>query len=288
MGFINKVERKFGRFSVSGIVRVIAGFQFLVWCLLWFDRGFLKYLVLDPSKIMHGEVWRVVSFALVPSWQSAGMDAAGEATYLPSFWTLIAIYFLFFIGEGLEQAWGSFKTNLYVFGGILGCVLGAFVTYLLFIQEPSDLFAFIISTYASTALFSSILFAFACFYPNLEIRLMLVIPIKMKWVALMNAGFILLSIIRPGSMLFTIFTLCALSAFFIVYVPQLLFYLKHRSTVAARKARFESGRISDEEPLHRCDKCGTTDLESPELEFRVSSDGQDLCENCRSDEPPAS
>ncbi|MEM9478219.1 MAG: hypothetical protein AAGA58_01015 [Verrucomicrobiota bacterium] len=275
MGLIDKAERKFGRFAFSGLIRAIAGFQFLVWCLLWIDQeaAFIKYLYLDPGLILQGQIWRVFGYMIMPAW---GVSSAG-----PSILALITIYFLWFIGEGLEQAWGAFRTNLYILSGAFFCFIAASLLFALFPSELRGEVAFVASIWSSSAFFSTILFAFACNYPDLEIRLMLVIPIKMKWVALISAGVILFSAV--GNTIYAFFMLIALMNFFIVYVPQFAKFMKHRSTVAARRSRFESEKISDSEPLHRCDRCGITDVDRPEVEFRVSSEGEDICELCRPD-----
>ncbi|MEM0897305.1 MAG: hypothetical protein AAGJ79_10495 [Verrucomicrobiota bacterium] len=272
MGLLDNAERKFGRFAFSGLIRVIAGFQFLVWCLLWVDNSFVKYLLLDPLLILQGQVWRLFGFIVVPSW---GVAASGP----PSVLALISIYFLWFIGEGLEQAWGAFRANLYIFSGIVFCTLATVLLTMLGPRSSHDIAVFIASVWSSQAMFSAILFAFACNYPDLEIRLMLVIPIKMKWVALIAAGAILFQAI--GIMVYAAFMAIALMNFLLVYVPQFVKFMKHRSNVAARRSKFESEKLSEHEPMHRCDRCGKTDVDSPELEFRVTSDGEDICEECR-------
>jgi len=86
---------------------VCLGFAALVFGLAWLLPGFVSILVLDPDKIRHGEVWRLVTYIFIP--QS-----------LHPLWVIFALWFLWWVGEGLERAWGSFRLTLYILVVMIG------------------------------------------------------------------------------------------------------------------------------------------------------------------------
>jgi hypothetical protein len=140
MDFVSRLEARFGRFAIPGLVQVVAILQ-LVTLGLFLIRSpeaqdtFMGFLELDPGRVMRGEVWRVVSHVFLPR-------------SLSLVWALIGAMFLMWIGRGLDEAWGAFRVNLYVVGGILSLTLGA----LIFGYVGGGLF-----------LFQTLLFAFAVF-----------------------------------------------------------------------------------------------------------------------------
>src|SRR5436189_6020590 len=102
MSWLDKLERRFSFVGIPGLIRIVIGFTALVWALMWLNRDnpdFISALTLDPARIRHGEVWRLVTYIFVPQTRS--------------FWIILALWFLWFIGEGLERAWGAFKLTLY-------------------------------------------------------------------------------------------------------------------------------------------------------------------------------
>src|SRR4051812_576394 len=105
MSLINTLENKFGRHAIPGLVSIIAGFQAAVWIMVTFQPEFYQWLTLNKSLLLHGEVWRLVTFIFLPGQTSA-------------IWMFFSVMMLLFIGRTLEQAWGPFRVNLYVLGGI--------------------------------------------------------------------------------------------------------------------------------------------------------------------------
>jgi membrane associated rhomboid family serine protease len=118
MIWLDKLERRFGFLGIPGLIRIVIGFTALVWALMWLNPSFRSALDLDPARIRHGEVWRLVTYIFVPQ--------------TLSFWIVLALWFLWFIGEALERAWGSFRLTLYFFVGMIGTTIAAFF-YILFI-----------------------------------------------------------------------------------------------------------------------------------------------------------
>ncbi len=93
----------------------------------------------------------------------------------------MALWFLWFIGEGLERAWGPFRVTLYFIVGMIGTTIAAF---------------FGGSQFSNMMLFTTLFFAFAHFYPEEMIYVFFILPMKIKWLAWIYAGILLLRLRR--------------------------------------------------------------------------------------------
>ncbi len=171
MTFLDKLERRFGRLRIPNLMFYIViamGSVYLIDLLfarkfaevggLFYD-GMTGFLAFDRAAILSGQVWRLISFIIIPP----------ESSLI---FIIFALYFYYLIGRGLESAWGSFKFGLFYFCGILGTIAAGFLT------------GYAVNTYLNLSLF----FAFAIFYPNFEVRLFFLIPVKIKWLAWLDAA----------------------------------------------------------------------------------------------------
>jgi hypothetical protein len=251
MRLIDRLEARFGHLAIPGIIRIIAVFQLLNWFLITAVPEYYYKLVFHKEAILAGEVWRLVSYALLPG--SLGIV-----------WLIFGVMFLWMLSDGLETEWGPFRVNLYLFAGLFFSAVGGFIS-----PMPDH----------GWILWSSVLFAFACYYPNYEIMLYMIVPLKMKWVAGLSAGAMFLQLL--GSPLMRVPILFGLLNFFIVFVPRFLSEAKRQQTVGNRRRRFQDAQLPEEEALHTCSRCGKTDTTHPQLGFRVTADGQDVCDECR-------
>ena len=176
-------------------------------------------------------------------------------------WVILALWFLWFIGEGLERAWGPFQADP-----------------LLFYRDDrhNDRRIFLRSQFSNGMLIASLFFAFARFYPDEVIYVLFILPVKIKWLAWVFAAF--LSI---GFVLDLEFSRAALVAafanYFIFFGPEILHHARHRHDVSTRRRRFECSRAAADDALHRCAVCGATEQTDPSLDFRVARDGEEYC-----------
>ena len=155
------LERRLRRYAVSNLMKYIVFGQGIVFLLLyiWPSLGAQVYSMISLSRyqLLRGQLWRLVTFVFVPPSSS------------PLF-ILFALYFYYMIGLGLESRWGKVKFNLYYGVGMLcawvACLLTGYAT----------------NTYLNLSLF----FAFAAMFPNEEVYLFGILPIKMKYLALVD------------------------------------------------------------------------------------------------------
>jgi len=266
MPLVDSLERKFGSIAIPGIVRILVGFQLLTYLLIELvNNQIAMQLMLDPHQILQGEIWRLVSWVILPPSMN------------PLF-LLIVLFFTVFLGDMLESMWGSFRLTLYVIGGIVGFVAAAFLAYATL--GYSGFAAFYLSAGTSGYLWVTvILFAVAVLNPSLQISLYGVIPVKLVWVAIFRGGVLLIEFVQLTRIhpILGVSLLLAISNFLIVFGPRAIRQIRQRGEVAARRRKFDSAKLPETESLHRCGVCGKTEHSDPDQEFRVAADGEEYC-----------
>ncbi len=168
MKLLNKLERKIGRFAVPNLMLAIVMGMFIVFIVdLTFPQISLwSYLYFDRDLVLSGQVWRLLSFIILPPQSSI-------------IFIIFSLYFYYMIGSALENEWGSFKFNVYYFVGIVGTIIAGFIS----------------GTSVNSYLNMSLFLAFAVLYPNYEILLFFFLPIKVKYLAYLDGLYFIISLI---------------------------------------------------------------------------------------------
>jgi hypothetical protein len=243
MTFLDKLERTFGRYAVSNLSLYIVIGQVLV--LLGFLAGRINLgaFLLVPALVLQGEWWRVFSFLLMP-------PPPGMFGYI---FVAFAWYIFYLMGNALEGSWGAFRYNLFLLLGATLTVAAAFVT-------PG---------YAATNAFiaGSVFLAFAYLNPDFELSLFFILPIKIKWLALLTWVLYAVSFIR-GDLPTRLQILAAAGNFALFFGRDIWLSIRHRKRVKVRQAERAA---QAEEPRHVCHVCGKTDRTHPDLDFRYCS-----------------
>ena len=252
---LDRLERRLGKYALSNLPILLVAGQAGAFALSIFKPEFVEKLWLVPSRVFEGEVWRVVTFVFVPPF-SGGYDEAGHVappSGLTLIWLVIALWFLFFVTRTLEASWGEFKFNVYLFVGWLSAVIAAFI---------------IPGAIASNAyLFTSMFLALCYIAPEIEILLMLIIPVKIKWLGYLTWAFFTVMLVI-GGWATRLLILAATLNWFLFFGRDL--YLRLRGASRRRVGRAKE-RIAAMQPNHRCESCGITDLDDPEMSFRYCS-----------------
>lgn len=253
MSFLDRLEFRFGRYAIPGLIRYVVALNALVYILAKFNPDFLYLLILWPSKILHGQVWRLVTYIFIPQF-GAGI--------LPE-WFNTAMYLLvlWWIGNGVEQALGPFKLNVYYFMGMAGVTIAAF---------------FFGQGFSAMILNASLLFAFAQFYPDEVIFIMYILPAKVKWIAWFTAALLLYHAL-DGGLEYLASLVVAFANYGLFFGPEIYRNARTRQQVADRRRKFEASKAPEVETLHECAVCHRTEVSNPELDFRVSRDGLEYC-----------
>ena len=259
---VASAERRFEKLAIPNLIRWIAIFQFVVWALNLFvasgegDATLVDYLILDQTKVFAGEVWRLFTFILIPR----GMNPLI---------ILFVVFFMWFIGDALEGAWGAFRVNLYVYATVACLIVLGLVPGIGMIVNVNIGFIF----------FCAMFLAFAGIYPEHVINLFGLIPIKAKWLAWADLAILASMVLSLPLMILPISA--ALFPYVVVFVPGFLHHMKENSQAATRRTAFQSEMEEvTGDAFHTCDFCGATDVSHPELEFRVTAEGKEICSNC--------
>lgn len=265
MKFINKMERKVGRYAIPNLIRYIIGAYAIGLAMVYMAPQFLSYLTLEPYYIMRGQVWRLLTWIFIP-----------ESV---SILTLIMLLFYYQIGSELEYYWGTFRFNLYMIGGIIFTDIAAMVLYgiMSYVYNSAVLMDGLFGTsYLNLSLF----LAFAVCFPELEVRLYFLIPVKMKWMALVY-GIITLYTIINASWVARVAIIASLLNFIIFYFTTKDFKRYSPKEVHRKKVYKAKTQEKPNQTHHKCAICGRTEKDDPTLQFRYCSKCEGNYEYCQ-------
>lgn len=250
MNWLNKLEKRFGKIAIKNLMMNIVSINAGVYVMLLVRPDLYDKLILNPSMIMKGEVWRLITFVFIPP----------QASLL---WILLILYMSFLIGSSLEQEWGSFKFNVYYFMGIIGTIIAAFIGG-----------NAVTTIYLNLSLF----LAFARIYPDYEISLFFVLSVKVKYLAWLELAFIGYTVITAPVTI----KLAAIASFLnylIFFGKDIVIQIKTKKQVSYNKVKYNT-KVHEKEYFHKCTVCGITEKENPNMDFRYCSTCEGDYEYC--------
>lgn len=253
---------KHPRFGIPNLMKFIVIGNVLIYFLDMFSRGYASLLFMFlPSRILQGEVWRIITFLFIP------VNGFNPNDMFSIFWFAMATLFYYYIGNALERQWGSTRfTVFYFLGAILNIIIG---------------FAFQTSVtmyYVNMSMF----FSFATLYPEMQVLLMGILPLKVKWLAWLDAAVFLFDIIRylsAGTWGYALIPVVAILNYFIFFWDDLMEIFRRKTGRMAYQARPQTINFKKAQKevqqrkgyLHKCAVCGITDADDPNMEFRYCS-----------------
>lgn len=259
MKFLSKMERKYGRFAIRGLTRFIIGAYVIGYFLLIINPYILNYLSLEPYFVLKGQIWRLITWVMIPP---SGFDL----------FTIIMLMFYFSIGSSLERAWGSFRYNVYILGGLLFTVLGAFICYAIQAFVPSMPITSMGGAFSTYYICMSLFLAFSATYPDMMVYLFFIIPLKVKWLSAIYVASIIMAFVESGWI--------GRIAIVVSILNFLIFFLMTRNMKRftpheiKRKQEFKKS-VTQAQPKmmyrYKCAVCGKNEQDNPDLEFRYCS-----------------
>ena len=245
--WLDKLEEKYGKYALDRLMYYIAGLMIVVFFLN--KSGFLPYswLILDINLVKRGEIWRLVTFLLIPISQHP-------------IWLFFELMIVIMCANGIEAYMGSFKLTLYYVMGAIFMILGSLYNPL--VQLDSYL------------MYLSLFFAYATLYPNEELLFMFIIPVKIKYLAALSGfGIIYTLIIAPWTTKIAI--ILSFANYLLFFAIPALRGIKNERQQFKRREAFEKAVTPQKEYRHKCSVCGKTDVSNPELIFKYC-----ICHKC--------
>ncbi len=241
MSWLDTLDRKFRRHGIPNITVYLILGQVLFFVFAMSGRFMLERVVLIPSSVVAGEWWRLITFLFIPPLTN------------PIF-AFFAWYLFYLMGTALEGHWGAFRYNLFLLIGYLVTVAVSF------------LFPY----YPATNIFigGSVFLAFAYLYPDFQLYIFFILPVKIKWLALITwIGYAYQILV--GSWSTRLLVLASISNYLLFFGRDIYLSVKTGNRRMVAQARDITGR---KEAFHKCAVCGVTDISHPQMEFRYCSE----------------
>jgi hypothetical protein len=248
MHLLDTLEKKFRRYAIPNMTIYLIAGQVLFFMFVLSGRFILERVVLIPQLVMAGEWWRLFTFLFIPPLTN------------PVF-AFFAWYLFYLMGGALEGHWGAFRYNLFL-------LIGYLVTVAV---------SFLFPSYSATNLFigGSVFLAFAFLYPDFQLYILFIIPVKIKWLALLTwTGYAYE--IMVGSWQTRFLVIASISNFLLFFGRDIYWRMRSGKKRMVTQVREYSG---NKEAFHTCAVCGITDLSHPAMEFRYCPEcgGQGYC-----------
>ena len=279
----NGLRRKLEKYAIPNLTLYLIICYGIGYLMQYLVPAGYQYLMLDPFLVLKGQVWRLVTWILIPP------DSSNI------FFVLITLYLYYSLGGLLERIWGTYKYNVYLFSGLLFTILGAFVlcgysvlmgaqptmyTGLYLLNNGSAVYFGQFSTYYINM---SIFLACAASIPDVQVLLMFLFPIKVKWLGIVYGIILLVNCIQGGiaTWIVVIFSLLNFLVFFLRSKGKM-----HLSVGQIRRQqefhqKMRSAGQTKGITRHKCAVCGRTELDGDDMEFRFCSKCNGNYEYCQ-------
>lgn len=264
--WLDKMERRFGRYAIRNLTMYLLAGYAIGYLLSFTMPQLLTYFTLEPALILKGQVWRLLSWVIIPPNDNI-------------IFVIFMMLLYYSLGNTLESYWGAFRYNVYIFSGILFTVIGAFIVNGLIGGVTG--FGSLYSTYYINM---SIFLACASIMPDYQLLLYGIIPVKMKWLAILDVVLLAVDAVQ-GGLIIRIVIIASLLNFIIFFFCNRNLR-GHSAKQAVRRKKFQK-QISRPQnqyaggAKHRCAVCGRTELDDPTLEFRYCSKCNGNYEYCQ-------
>lgn len=272
MNWMDKLERKLGRYAVPNLSRYFVGAIVLGYVLSMLSPGFTDWISYDVSAILHGQIWRLFTWIFMPT---TSLD----------FFGLLFLLCVLMWGSSLESMLGTFRMNVFLWGGVILSDVGGILIYVITKLTLGTGASIYLSTYY---ILMSMLLALAICMPEGEVRLYFVLPIKMKWMLvfeLLYLAYIVFNTFKTmiayanGIWLGWVLGLVQSSQIILAVANMFLFFWASKTHISRKqkkrqrefRAQFSNPRPGSGISQHKCVICGRTELTNPELQFRYCS-----------------
>ena len=279
----NGLRRKLEKYAIPNLTLYLIICYGIGYLMQYLVPAGYQYLMLDPFLVLKGQVWRLVTWILIPP------DSSNI------FFVLITLYLYYSLGGLLERIWGTYKYNVYLFSGLLFTILGAFVlcgysvlmgaqptmyTGLYLLNNGNAVYFGQFSTYYINM---SIFLACAASIPDVQVLLMFLFPIKVKWLGIVYGIILLVNCIQGGiaTWIVVIFSLLNFLVFFLRSKGKMHLSVGQIKRQQEFHQKMRAAGQTKGITRHKCAICGRTELDGDDLEFRFCSKCNGNYEYCQ-------
>ena len=190
-------------FGIPELIKYIAVGNVVVFVGDIVTQGMLSWFIsFYPEQIFHGQIWRLITFVFAPL-PVGGESMLAQTIFGRTFLFALTTFFYYWIGTSLERQWGT--TRFTVFYG-LGVLFNIIVGIVIYLSLPSQATGAQFGLYIETAnmyyVNMSLFFSFATLFPDMQVNLYGIIPLKVKWLALIDLVFFGYAIFKGGKVKF--------------------------------------------------------------------------------------
>ena len=195
--------------NLAPLLCAMAGMAFLAKAM---GGASVERFLFDPVLVLQGEWWRLFGFPV-----SDGLD---NPLYL-----IFYVLYLYFVINALESHWGPGPLTVFLGLGYISALAASFLT-----MQPLSIWFYILE---------NVSLAFGTLFPDMELYIYFVLPVKAKWLAMLAGGYIIFQCLR-GGVFVTLFLTITLIPYLLFFSPMLYTLVRTRYKVAKNRKRFDS------------------------------------------------
>jgi hypothetical protein len=253
MSLLSRLDAKFGRYAVTNITVFFIIGQVLLYVAQALNQGQVGFDILEkirmyPDRVLAGEWWRLITFLFDPP--------ATNLIFAFFFW-----YLFYLMGTTLEVSWGAFRYNAFLLIGYIATIACAFGIYFAMGPAAQGVSA------SSGFLYGTVFLAFARFYPDFVMYIFFVLPVKIRWLALLQwigygLGFLF------GDWMIRAMIAASVLNYLLFFGSDIWRDMKQ----GHRRMRHQAQSLKAPQRLvHKCRVCGLSSEEAPQMQFRYCS-----------------
>lgn len=281
---MSKFEKKFGKYAIPNLTLVFILSYIVGYIIQLVNDNFFYLLTLNPYYILKGQIWRLFTWVIIPP------DTLNPQTL---FFVIMLLYFTYSIGTTMERTLGTYRYNVFMLTGIVVTIIASFLCMgYIYLFKPEifgnswasywgyycqGIWTESFNTYYLTL---SVFMAFAATYPEARVLFMFFIPVKVKWMGILDAV-LMVYIVIAGDIFSKFVVGASLLNFVIFYLRSRNFSHMKPKEIKRRTEFKQQVKYNPGITKHKCAICGRTDEEYPELEFRFCSKCNGNYEYCQ-------
>jgi hypothetical protein len=206
--WLARILRKLDFVGIPNLGSILAAIAIIAFVANLVNPAGLERIVFDPQLVSEGEWWRILTFFF-----SGGFRSAISV--------LFYVLYIYFVINTLESVWGEGPVTVFVILIYAFSMAGAFI-----VNVPVE---------TSSYLLLNVSLAFGTLFPDYELMLYGILPVKAKWLAGVSVAFALWQFYSGDYVVLPL----SVVPYFIFFSHMLYYRTKSRMRVKANRKRFD-------------------------------------------------